>query len=288
MPDWRSPPGGDGRGETVDNPNYSPTLPAYRKNFDAAQSPLAARNMLGLKTITENINGLSVVQGNILYGSSADTIALLAKDTNATRYLSNTGASNNPAWAQVDLTNGVTGTLGTTNGGTGGTLPVANGGTGLTTIPWPVANGCNGVASLPSFSVGRGFANQTINTATETKIEFNSELWDTGSYFDSATNYRYTPLVAGTYIFTAAVALSGLTVGTLSYLVLYKNGAAYEYGNSSTVSTSGNCAPCGTWLVQMNGSTDYVEFYIFHNEGVSALVLGTHSVTHASGAWLAP
>jgi hypothetical protein len=99
MVDWRSPPGGDGRGETVDNPNYSPTLPAYRKNFDAAQSPLAARNMLGLKTITENINGLSVVQGNILYGSAADTIALLAKDTNATRYLSNTGSSNNPAWA---------------------------------------------------------------------------------------------------------------------------------------------------------------------------------------------
>jgi hypothetical protein len=33
----------------------------------------------------------------------------LVKDTNATRYLSNTGTSNNPAWAQVDLSNGVTG-----------------------------------------------------------------------------------------------------------------------------------------------------------------------------------
>ena len=52
-----------------------------------------------------------VVQGNILFGSAVDTLSALAKDINATRYLSNTGVSNNPAWAQVDLTNGVAGDL---------------------------------------------------------------------------------------------------------------------------------------------------------------------------------
>lgn len=50
-------------------------------------------------------------QGDLLYASAANTLSRLAKDTNATRYLSNTGATNNPAWAQVDLTNGVTGDL---------------------------------------------------------------------------------------------------------------------------------------------------------------------------------
>lgn len=50
-------------------------------------------------------------QGDLIYGSAANTLSKLAKDINATRYLSNTGASNNPAWAQVDLTNGVTGDL---------------------------------------------------------------------------------------------------------------------------------------------------------------------------------
>lgn len=54
-------------------------------------------------------------QGDLLYGSAANTYSLLAKDANATRYLSNTGASNNPAWAQIDLTNGVTGNLPVTN-----------------------------------------------------------------------------------------------------------------------------------------------------------------------------
>ncbi len=60
-----------------------------------------------------------VVQGDLLYGSAADVLSALAKNITATRYLSNTGATNNPAWAQVDLTNGVTGILPTANGGTG-------------------------------------------------------------------------------------------------------------------------------------------------------------------------
>lgn len=57
----------------------------------------------------------SYSQGDIVYASGATTIAKLAKDTNATRYLSNTGTSNNPAWAQVNLANGVTGNLPVTN-----------------------------------------------------------------------------------------------------------------------------------------------------------------------------
>lgn len=54
-------------------------------------------------------------QGDIIFASAANTLSVLAKDTNATRYLSNTGASNNPAWAQVNLANGVTGNLPVTN-----------------------------------------------------------------------------------------------------------------------------------------------------------------------------
>lgn len=53
----------------------------------------------------------SVTQGDILYASAANTLSALAKDTNATRYLSNTGTSNNPAWAQVSFSTGMTGSL---------------------------------------------------------------------------------------------------------------------------------------------------------------------------------
>ena len=55
------------------------------------------------------------VQGDIIYGSGTDTFAALAKDTTATTYFSNTGADYNPAWAQVNLSNGVAGNLPVTN-----------------------------------------------------------------------------------------------------------------------------------------------------------------------------
>ncbi len=48
-------------------------------------------------------------QGDLLYGSASNVWTALTKDANATRYLSNTGTTNNPAWAQVNLSNGVTG-----------------------------------------------------------------------------------------------------------------------------------------------------------------------------------
>lgn len=63
------------------------------------------------------------VQGDMLYASSATVISQLAKDANATRYISNTGTNNNPAWAQIALSTGVS-----------GQLPVANGGTGTNTL----------------------------------------------------------------------------------------------------------------------------------------------------------
>lgn len=66
---------------------------------------------------------IMTAQGDLIYGSAANTPARLAKDANATRSLTNTGTSNNPAWAQVALATGVS-----------GTLPVANGGTGATSL----------------------------------------------------------------------------------------------------------------------------------------------------------
>ena len=46
-------------------------------------------------------------------------LSRLGKDANDSRVLTNTGTNNNPAWAQVTLTTGVTGQLPIANGGTG-------------------------------------------------------------------------------------------------------------------------------------------------------------------------
>lgn len=55
----------------------------------------------------QTLLALTPAQGDVIYGSAAAVWSKLAKDTNATRYLSNTGTSNNPAWAQVALATGV-------------------------------------------------------------------------------------------------------------------------------------------------------------------------------------
>ena len=66
-----------------------------------------------------SLGGLTLAQGDILYSTGVGVLANLAKSASATRYLSNTGTTNNPAWAQVDLTNGVTGNLPVGNLGSG-------------------------------------------------------------------------------------------------------------------------------------------------------------------------
>lgn len=81
----------------------------------AAASANAAFNALSPMT----------AQGDLIFGGASGAGTRLAKDTNATRVLTNTGSNNDPAWAQVTLTTGVTGTLPIANGGTANTTAAA-------------------------------------------------------------------------------------------------------------------------------------------------------------------
>jgi hypothetical protein len=84
--------------------------------------------------------------GDIIYASGSNTPARLAKDTNSTRSLTNTGSSNIPAWAQVALATGVSGTLPVGNGGTGATTLTANGAL--------VGNGTSAITSVDMSTKG--------------------------------------------------------------------------------------------------------------------------------------
>jgi hypothetical protein len=107
----------------------------------------------------------------------------------------------------------------------------------------------------PAFSAYRS-TTQSLSANTTTKIQFDSEEFDTNSCFDSTTNYRFTPTVAGYYQVSAGLAASAVTILTL---YIYKNGSVYKIpfsSNSATVASGGVSA-----LVYCNGSTDYIEIY---------------------------
>lgn len=108
-------------------PSISSTLPsAVQSNITTVGTVTSGTwNATTIGTIYGGTGLNSYAQGDVLYSSASNTLAALPKDTNATRYLSNTGASNNPAWAQIDLTNGITGALPIANGGTGQTSQTA-------------------------------------------------------------------------------------------------------------------------------------------------------------------
>lgn len=121
----------------------------------------------GTLSFAPSASSVLTAQGDLLYASGANTLARLAKSTTATRYLSNTGTNNNPAWAQIDLTNGVTGTLPIGNGGTGVSAAASNGqllignGSGFTLAnitvspPLSISNTAGGIA-LTAAGLGTG------------------------------------------------------------------------------------------------------------------------------------
>lgn len=135
------------------------------------------------------------------------------------------------------------------------TAPTAAAGTNTTQIATTAF--VNNVVTGPAFSAYQSSA-QTLGAATATKLQFQTEEFDTASAFDSAVNYRFTPLVAGYYQVDAC--FSGAL--TNSFISLYKNGAEFKRGGQS----SPGVAMIGlqvTALVFCNGSTDYLEIFGF-------------------------
>ena len=115
----------------------------------------------------------------------------------------------------------------------------------------------------PAFSAYQSSV-QSVANATFTKIQCQTEEFDTNSNYDNATNYRFTPTVAGYYQVSCSVSFAG----SISLLpTIYKNGTEYRRGPqlSGTANQNGFSI-----LVSLNGSTDYIELYGYQASGVTA------------------
>ena len=86
------------------------------------------------------------------------------------------------------------------------------------------------IQSTPAFFAYAG-SNQTITNNTWTKIEVNTEDLDSDSTYDHSTNYRFTPAVAGRYVFEFGVNCFTSSQTDINYIqvAIYKNGSSYGY-----------------------------------------------------------
>jgi len=116
----------------------------------------------------------------------------------------------------------------------------------------------------PSFSAYLN-SNFSISNTTHTKLRFDAEEWDSDGCFDSTTNFRFTPNVAGYYMIGGHFQPNAsYTVGTTT---LYKNGNLYRVLHWNQQSETTPAPVGGTTLVHMNGSSDYVELYGYMTVG---------------------
>ena len=132
-------------------------------------------------------------------------------------------------------------------------LPATSGTIALTS-QLPVAGPA--FAAYPSSAVN-------LSSSTWTKIAFNAELFDTNSNFNTST-YRFTPTVAGYYQINFFVGTSASNNNSYwNFSAIYKNGSLFT--GQFAVFPAGNVQSYGSQLSQlisMNGSTDYLEFYV--------------------------
>ena len=148
---------------------------------------------------------------------------------------------------------------------------------GTVTVAVPAVAGTNTVtiaaqtgtlnAAGPAFSVYQNSSQSlAAGSGGRTKIQLQVEEFDTNNNFDSTTNYRFTPTVAGYYQINGCI-----TAGASTELVslIFKNGTYYKGG--SDVATTTSYASVVSTIIYFNGSTDYIELYAFSGNSTTSV-----------------
>jgi hypothetical protein len=160
-----------------------------------------------------------------------------------------------------------------------GVLQLASGVGNLVTIP-AVTGTAMVSGAMPAFSAYQS-SSQSLTSSTFTKIQFQTEEFDTANAFDSTTNFRFTPLVAGYYQISSTISLNNASGNLL--IDLYKNGSELKRGSAvSQIAGIGTYAS-SSWLVFLNGSTDYLEIYGYQTTGSTISTSSGSFQTYFSG-----
>ena len=107
--------------------------------------------------------------------------------------------------------------------------------------------------------------------------------FDTQNAFDSVTNFRFQPTIAGYYQINSQVTWNAAVRG--SYVTLYKNGTEFKRGRGQNINYALRLNV--TALIYFNGSTDYAELFAYQAEGstqgIAAVNVWTYFTTALVG-----
>ena len=123
------------------------------------------------------------------------------------------------------------------------------------------SNGFVTKPNQPAFSVRRN-SSQSIAHNHNTKVIWNTEIYDVGGHFDNGTNSRFTAPVAGKYLFLGHLYI----YNTLQVEAkIYKNGSIYKRF-SGPVGSGGNDNPNGIDFLDIVDLSvnDYIEIFAYH------------------------
>ena len=123
-----------------------------------------------------------------------------------------------------------------------------------------------GQTNTPYFFAYRGSSVQSIANNTLTVVEFNAELYDSGSCFDTGT-YKFTPNVAGKYLINTTVRMGTSTNADNCQIEIFKNTTTFSRVNGSNRNYS-SIQSLAT--IDMNGSSDYIQAKIYQDTGGAA------------------
>ena len=166
-----------------------------------------------------------------------------------------------------------------------GTTNLTIGSTNTSTITMP--NGALSGQNYPAFHASLS-ATQDIADVTITKVEFDTELFDTDNCYDNTTNYRFTPTVAGKYFIYSHIDgdVDGTNKTDQVQLYIRKNGttAAFTMSYPNTAAEANNLGLTLNTILEMNGTTDYVEIaaYIDGVTGYQPKVRGASTYSRSA------
>jgi len=138
--------------------------------------------------------------------------------------------------------------------------------------------------STPAFFAHLG-SNQTgVSDDTWTKVNFNTEVFDSDGTYDNSSNYRWTPGVAGKSMITTMVWAQGGSDNTLrrNQTAIYKNGSLFASSIMNTLDAEEHHrSSVSVSIVDSHDDDDYYE--VFCSADVSS---GTvHADADGKGTW---